>query len=345
MAANTSYADFPRLAALAAGDGFLPRQLTFRGTRLVFAWGIMALGGLAALLVVVFRAETSALIPLYAIGVFLSFTLSQSGMVVRAWKMGHMQPGEVVKTEATTLSYEPLWKRHMLLSGFGALVTGVVMIVFAVTKFTSGAWFIVVLIPVLVFGFFQIHRHYVKVAALLSGVGKRPKQFTGPVTSLILVDDVHAGTLRLVNYAEALGVPWKAIHVEIDPQRSAIVRKKWQERIVDVLGNRELTILESPYRQLISPIRHYVEEELARHPNSFINIIMGHLVMETPWEQALHKNSALIFNLALQGLERVAVINVPYQIHNLHHVNGGNHDAPEHEAARAHNSAEPTRED
>jgi amino acid transporter len=336
MAANTSFADFPRLAALHAGDGFLPRQLTFRGTRLVFAWGIMALGGLATLLVIFFKAETSALIPLYAIGVFLSFTMSQSGMVVRAWKIGHMQPGEVIKTEATTLTYEPFWKRHMLLSGFGALVTGTVMIVFAITKFTSGAWFIILLIPTLVFCFFQIHFHYRKVAALLSGVGKRPKQFNGPVTSLILVDDVHAGTLRLVNYAEALGVPWKALHIEINPQRSAVVRKKWQERIVDVIGERELAIVESPYRQLISPIRQYVEEELAKHPNSFINIIMGHLVMETPWEQVLHKNSAFIFNLALQQLERVAVINVPYQIHNLHHSSNGHDEVPQHEAIRDH---------
>lgn len=345
MAANTSFADFPRLAALHAGDGFLPRQLTFRGTRLVFAWGIMALGGLAVLLVIFFHAETSALIPLYAIGVFLSFTMSQSGMVIRAWKVGHMQPGEVIKTEATTLKYEPLWRRHMLLSGFGALVTGVVLIVFAVTKFTSGAWFIVVLIPILVFCFFQIHYHYKKVAALLSGVGKRPKQFSGPVSSLILVDDVHAGTLRLVNYAEALGVPWKALHIEINPAKSAIVRKKWQERVVDVLGERELVIVELPYRQLISPIRQYVEEELAKNPNSFINIIMGHLAMETPWEQVLHQNSALIFNLALQQFERVAVINVPYQIHNLHHQNGVKDDRRQHEAIRAHNTEDAPRAD
>jgi amino acid transporter len=339
MAANTSYADFPRLAALHAGDGFLPRQLTFRGTRLVFSWGITALGGLAILLVIFFNAETSALIPLYAIGVFLSFTMSQTGMVVRAWKIGHMRPGEVVKTEATTLEYDPHWKRHMLLSGFGALATGVVMIVFTVTKFTSGAWFIVLLVPVLVFCFFQIHHHYRKVAALLSAAGKRPEQYYGPVVSLILVDDVHAGTLRLINYAEALGVPWKALHIEINPEKSAIVRKKWQERVVNVLGERELVIVESPYRQLISPIREHIEAELARHPNSFVNVIMGHLVMETPWEQVLHQNSAFIFNLALQQLERVAVINVPYQIHNLHYHNG-NHDGIQHNHASAiHDSA------
>jgi hypothetical protein len=176
-------------------------------------------------------------------------------------------------------------------------------------------------------------------------VGKRPKQFNGPVTSLILVDDVHAGTLRLVNYAEALGVPWKALHIEINPAKTAVVRKKWQERVVDALGERELTIVESPYRELIGPIRQYVEEELARHPNSFINIIMGHLVMETPWEQVLHQNSALIFNLTLQQFERVAVINVPYQIHNLHHHSSVHDGVQQHETIRVHNTADTAGDD
>jgi amino acid transporter len=319
MAANTSYADFPRLAALVARDGYLPRQLTHLGTRLVFSRGIVVLGGFALLLVVFFKAQTSALIPLYAIGVFMSFTLSQSGMVIHAWRSSKVKPGEEIKTEATTLEYDPHWIRHMALSGFGAIATGIVMIVFTVTKFTTGAWFIVILIPVLVFCFYQIRQHYRNVAVLLSGASKRPKQYNGPVTNLILVDDVHAGTLRLVNYAETLNLPWKAIHIELNSEKSAIVRKKWEERVVNVLGQRDLIIVESPYRQLIQPIRQYVEQELAKHPDSFINVIMGHLVMDTPWEQVLHQNSALIFNLALQQLDRVAVINVPYQIHHLHH--------------------------
>jgi hypothetical protein len=330
MAANTSYADFPRLAALVARDGYLPRQLAHLGTRLVFSRGIMVLGLFALLLVVFFKAQTSSLIPLYAIGVFMSFTLSQSGMVIHAWRSSKVKPGEKVATEATTLEYDPHWKRHMVLSGIGAVATGIVMIVFTVTKFTTGAWFIVILIPVLVFIFSQIHQHYGDVAALLSVAGKRPKQHNGPVTNLILVDDVHAGTLRLVNYAEALKLPWKALHIDLNTGKSAIVRKKWEERVNNVLGERDLIIIESPYRQLIQPIRQYVEQELAEHPDSFINVIMGHLVMDTPWEQVLHQNSALIFNFALQQLERVAVINVPYQIHHLHHHNG-DHNGLQHQ--------------
>lgn len=315
MAANTSYADFPRLAALHAGDGFLPRQLTFRGSRLVYSYGIMALGGLAMLLVIFFRAEVSALIPLYAIGVFLSFTMSQTGMVVRARKMSKMKPGEVIQTEATTLQYDPHWKQHMLLSGGGALVTGIVMVVFAVTKFTAGAWFIILLIPVLVFIFFQIHYHYKDVATYLSlSNPKQIKHNVGPVISLLLVEDVHAGTLRMVDYAKSAGIPWKAIHVAIRPEKTEEVIQKWKERV----GEGELVIIPSPFRHLIEPIREYVKSELAQQPQGYVNIVMGHLAMDTVWEQGLHQNSAVIFSLGLQNLERVAVTTIPYQIHHLH---------------------------
>jgi amino acid transporter len=330
MAANTSYADFPRLAALQAGDGFLPRQLTFKGSRLVFSWGIVLLGILASFLVVFFRAETSALIPLYAIGVFLSFTLSQSGMVVRMWKCGKMPPGKVIKTEATVLEHDPHWRPKMALSGFGALVTGIVMIVFAVTKFSQGAWFIVLLIPCLVLFFFRIHYHYRDVANLLSLSGRKPKRHTGPVSSLLLVEDVHAGTLRMVDYAKSLGFPWKAIHIEINPDKTPAILQKWADRV----GESELVIVPSPFRQMAEPIREYVQAELEKNPKAYLNIIMGHLAMDTFWEQALHQNSILIFNLALQSLERVAVINVPYQIHHLEY-NGENgvHNGAENKAA------------
>jgi hypothetical protein len=313
LAANTSYADFPRLAALIAGDGFLPRQLTIKGSRLVFSWGIVSLGILASLLVVFFRAETSALIPLYAIGVFLSFTLSQAGMAVHTWRAGKMKPGEVIESDSTVMRYDPAWRPHMVLSAFGAVVTGIVMIVFAVTKFALGAWFVVVLIPVLVFAFYRIHAHYKDVASLLSLSGKRPKHQIGPVMSLLFIEDVHAGAMRMVDYAKSLGCGWKAVHVAVNPDKADIVKQKWTERI----GEGELIVLPSPYRQLTGPIRDFVESELERLPEGYVNVILGHLAMDTPWEQALHQNSAIIFNIALQGLERVAVTNVPYQIHHL----------------------------
>ena len=171
MAGNTSYADFPRLAALIAGDGFLPRQLTFRGGRLVFSWGIVVLAALAIVLVIVADARTTALIPLYAIGVFLSFTISQTGMVVHLRHIGKLKPGEVVQGLETNLEYDAHWRTKIVISAVGAFFTFIVMLVFAITKFASGAWFVVLLIPFLVMIFFRIHRHYKEVAHALSTSG------------------------------------------------------------------------------------------------------------------------------------------------------------------------------
>ncbi len=312
MAANTSYADFPRLAALAAGDGFLPRQLTYRGSRLVFSWGITVLAGFASALVAALGARTTALIPLYAIGVFLSFTLSQVGMVVHLRRIGKLKHGETLDSADTTLSYDPAWRLKMTISAFGALCTGVVMVIFAVTKFTTGAWFVVVLIPALVLVFSRIHRHYQNVRQSLSLRGVTPDIQAHPVQTLVLVDDVHAETVRLVSFAKSLGHPWHAIHVGVNPDKTDLVQQRWKERI----GEGDLIVIPSPYRHLAAPIRAYVMQLLADYPGSYVHIVLGHLVMDTYWEQALHQNSAFIFNLALTGLERVVVTQVPYQVHH-----------------------------
>jgi amino acid transporter len=163
MAANTAFADFPRLSALQAYDGFLPKQLTFRGSRLVYSWGIVSLAIIASIMIIVFQASVTRLIPLYAIGVFMSFTLSQTGMARRWWKSGHLQPGEQVVEPGSIVTHDHQWKLKMVINGFGAICTLVVMIVFAITKFKDGAWVIVILIPTLVFGFSTIHRHYTRL--------------------------------------------------------------------------------------------------------------------------------------------------------------------------------------
>ena len=322
MAGNTSYADFPRLASLVAGDGFLPRQLTFRGGRLVFSWGIVALAGLAIVLVVIADARTTALIPLYAIGVFLSFSISQTGMVLHSRHVGKLKPGEKVQGLETTLEYDRHWKTKAVISAIGAVCTFVVMLVFAVTKFTSGAWFVVLLIPILVLIFFRIHRHYQEVAHALSTstTSAQVDLESRPVMTLILVDDVHAETVRMVNFAKSLGHPWRAVHIGINPDKIKSVQEKWKKRI----GEGELVIIPSPYRLLAEPLRDYILEVQEQTPGSFVHVIMGHLVMDTYWEQALHQNSALLFTLALSRLERVVVTNVPYQIH--HHVDEHGHD-------------------
>ena len=196
------------------------------------------------------------------------------------------------------------------------------MLVFAVTKFTSGAWFVVLLIPILVLIFFRIHRHYQEVAHALSTstTSAQVDLESRPVMTLILVDDVHAETVRMVNFAKSLGHPWRAVHIGINPDKIKSVQEKWKKRI----GEGELVIIPSPYRLLAEPLRDYILEVQEQTPGSFVHVIMGHLVMDTYWEQALHQNSALLFTLALSRLERVVVTNVPYQIH--HHVDEHGHD-------------------
>ncbi len=311
MAANTSYADFPRLAALHAGDGFLPRQLTYRGSRLVFSWGVVGLAGFASMLVLIAGARTTRLIPLYAIGVFLSFTMSQTGMVVRLRKIGRMKPGEFIQGRETMMSYDPHWRIKVVISAFGACCTAVVMFVFAITKFADGAWFVVLLIPTLVFIFFRIHYHYRDVARALSLEGIPVDTTPHQVHTLILVDDVHAETVRMVNFAKSLGHPWRAIHIGLNPDKIDVVKAKWQQRI----GEGELVIIPSPYRLLAEPLREYIEQIQAEDPDGFVHIIMGHLAMNTYWEQVLHQNTAMVINLVLSRLDRVVVTSVPYQIY------------------------------
>jgi amino acid transporter len=310
MAANTSYADFPRLAALQAADGFLPRQLTYRGGRLVFSWGIMTLALAASVLVIVMRASTTALIPLYAIGVFLSFTLSQTGMVVHARKIGRLNPGERIEGAESVMEYDRNWRLHMIISGVGAMATFIVMLIFAVTKFFSGAWFVLILIPTLVFIFSRIHGHYKDVAQALSLENARSQIKTDRVITLLLVDGVHMGTLQMVNFAKSLGSPWRAIHVAVNPEKAQRTQEKWDHYI----GDDKLVIIQSPYRHLMAPIREYVMDVLRENSDAIVHIVMGHLAMDSVFTQALHQNSSLILNLGLTGLERVVVTIVPMQV-------------------------------
>jgi hypothetical protein len=195
-----------------------------------------------------------------------------------------------------------------------------VMLVFAVTKFATGAWFIIVLIPVLVYIFFRIHSHYKGVAHALSLAGRRPDVDAREVQTLILVDDVHAETARLVNFAKSLQHPWRAVHIAVNADKATIVQKKWDERI----GEGELVIIPSPFRQLAEPITDYILRLQREKPGSFVHIIMGHLAMDTYFEQVLHQNSSYIFTLSLSRLENVVVTTVPYHIH----IDGKDHDEP-----------------
>jgi amino acid transporter len=311
MAANTSFADFPRLSALVAADGFLPRQFTYRGSRLVYSRGIAALAAVASLLILLFDASVTGLIPLYAIGVFLSFTLSQAGMARRWWKMGHLTPGVEIHERGSTLHHEPRWQIRMLVNGFGAACTAVVMIVFAATKFSQGAWVVVVSTPILVAIFFAIHRHYRDLAKNLSledyGVPPAGRR----IRVILPVSGVHRGTVAALRYARSLSDDVTAVHVTLDPEEAERVRKKWETWGEGV----RLVILDSPYRLLLEPLLAYIEEILERRqPNDTVTIVVPQFVPRRWWHNLLHTQTALLLRLALMFRQGIVITDVPYHV-------------------------------
>jgi amino acid transporter len=310
MAANTAFADFPRLSALAAKDGFLPRQLTFRGSRLVYSNGIVTLSIIASILIIIFKASVSLLIPLYAIGVFLSFTLSQTGMARRWWKIGHLQKGDEVVEPGSVLRYNQGWRSKMLINGFGAVCTAIVMVIFAVTKFREGAWVVLIIIPVLVKIFFTIHGHYRDLASHLtldrfSGLPERHTRHR----VIMPVSGIHQGTLEALRYAKLLSDDVTAIHVSMEPDETEKVRKKWKTWGE---GTR-LIILDSPFRLFIEPLLKYLEEIIDnRQPNETITIVVPQFIPSKRWHNTLHMRAADVLRQELLSKHGVVVTDVPY---------------------------------
>jgi amino acid transporter len=311
MAANTAYADFPRLSALMAADGFLPRQLTFRGSRLVFSRGIVLLALAASSLIIIFDASVTLLIPLYAIGVFLSFTLSQTGMARRWRKSGHLGVNQQVKEKGSILVHDPRWSIKMIVNGFGAICTAIVMMVFATTKFRDGAWIVLILTPILVFIFSAIHRHYKNLAGHLSLEDfMEPRRVTHHRV-VLPISGVHRGTLSALNYARSISPDVTAVHVSIDPVESQIIQQKW-----DKWGdNTRLVMVDSPYRLLLEPIVDYVKQLSERsQPGDMITVVVPQFVPEKDWTNLLHTQTALWLRFALMDQPGVVITEVPYQI-------------------------------
>ncbi len=311
MAANTAFADFPRLSALLAQDGFLPRQLAFRGSRLVYSSGIVALSAVASLLILVFQASVTGLIPLYAIGVFMSFTLSQTGMARRWRKTGYLQPGEERKERGSTLHHDARWRLKLGINAFGAVCTLIVMFVFVITKFRDGAWVVLIIIPSLVVILMNIHRHYRNLASNLSldRHGDAPPTIRHRV--IMPLSGVHRGSLAGLRYARMLSDDITAVHVSVDPEEADKLRGKWEN-----WGNGvRLVILESPYRLLVEPLIDYIEEIYARRqPNETITIVVPQFVPSHRWENFLHTNAAQILRDALLNQPGIVVTDVPYQL-------------------------------
>jgi amino acid transporter len=313
MAANTAFADFPRLGALIAKDGFIPRQLAYRGSRLVYSRGIVTLAVIASILMILFNASVTRLIPLYAIGVFLSFTLSQSGMALRWWKSGKLKPGEEKVERGSTIHYEKSWIFKMIINGFGALCTAVVMMVFAITKFKDGAYLVLILIPILVGVFWMIHRHYNNLAKNLSldNFGVIPPH-TNRHRVIMPVSGVHQGTLAGLRYARMLSDDVTAVHIVIEPADAEKTRKKWETWGEGV----RLVMLDSPYRLFIEPLLEYIADLAEkRQPGETITVVVPEFVSDNRLTDALHTNTANILRSQLKTQHGIVITNVPYHVH------------------------------
>jgi amino acid transporter len=311
MAANTAFAGFPRLAAILAQDGFMPRQFTFRGSRLVFSRGIAALAITAGLLIILFGASVNRLIPLYAIGVFLSFTLSQAGMSLRWWKAGRLKPGEQLVERSSTLHYDPKWRIKMIANGLGALCTFIVTLVFGFTKFVDGAWIVVALIPLMVVVFYAIHRHYINLAKRLSLDLDRSYP---PITRqrvILLISGVHQGSLAGLRYARSISTDVTALYVSLDPDETTRIHEKWE---VWGEGTR-LKVIESPFRTLVEPILGYIEVQCQiRQQHEIITVVVPQFVSHHWWSGLLHSQTAFMLRLGLLLRPGVVIIEVPYLV-------------------------------
>jgi amino acid transporter len=294
LAANTSYADFPRLGSFMANDGYLPRQLRNRGDRLVYSNGMLLLTALAIALIVAFRASTTALIPLYAVGVFTAFTLSQAGMVVH-WLR----------------SRDPGWHWSIAVNGAGAVTTAVVLLVIAVAKFSQGAWFVLVLIPALVLYFRGIRLHYEDVARRLAlPPHERCELVELRNHVIVLVSRIDRRLRHAIAYAKSLkGVSCEAVFVDVNGDSAERMRREWDECDFGI----PLVTLPSPYRQLIEPIREYVRgQALPYDDDEVVTVILPEYV-PTKWSDfLLHDPTPLRIKTAMYGEPDVIVTDVPY---------------------------------
>jgi amino acid transporter len=292
LAANTAYADFPRLSSIVARDGFLPRQFSNQGDRLAFSNGIFALSLFAALLLVVFGGDTHALIPLYMIGVFISFTLSQFGMVLH-WRRLR----------------EPGWIASAFINGIGAIATAVVLCIVAMTKALEGAWIIILLIPVLVWVFKATGRHYEHVADQLS-LNNWKGETRQHSTVLVPIGGVHRAVLQAVAYARSLSEDVRALFVDTDAAATERVREDWQKWG----GGTKLEVLPSPYRSLMEPLLEYIDQLQAENPRDYVTVILPEFVPAEWWQHLLHNQRALLIKGALLFRPRVVVTSVPFHL-------------------------------
>ena len=341
LAANTSFADFPRLSSLLAADRYLPRQFANRGDRFVFSNGIILLAVFSIVLIVIFGGSEQAMLPLYALGVFLSFTLSQAGMVIhwmRARKVTEARERILAQEEsrrihmtedptAASHAAERLraierdeggnWLSSMIINAAGAVITFVVFLVIAVTKFTHGAWAVIVLIPLIVLMFRAIHKHYRMVAAQLSLEKAIKPERNMPLREnyiIVPVAGIHRGILPALKYARTLAGPTNthviAVYIEINPENTEEIKRQWKIWGEDI----PLCILPSPYRSITSPLLNFINQEAKSHKRSITTVVLPEFVPRVWWQQLLHNQTSLLIKGRLLFSPNIVVTSVPHHL-------------------------------
>ncbi|HTE83145.1 MAG TPA: APC family permease, partial [Dehalococcoidia bacterium] len=301
LAANTAFADFPRLASILGKDRYLPRQFQYRGDRLAFSVGIVVLAALAGVLIVAFQGSVTNLIPLYTVGVFVAFTLSQVGMIRHWWRYREQ---------------ERSWRRSAILNGVGAVATGTVAILVGIAKFALGAWMVLVLVPVLVAIMWSIHRHYRNVEdALELDREDTPLPPLAPPRALVPISRLDRATLQALAFARSFSADVSAIHVSDDPKEARAMKDRWEQWGGDV----PLVIVESPYRALIPPLLAYIDAISRGDPARSITVVLSEFVPRHFWEYPLHNQTALRLKLRLFFRPNTIVIDVPYHLRQQPH--------------------------
>jgi hypothetical protein len=291
LAANTGFTGFPRLASVLADDRFMPRQFAFRGERLAFSFGIVALALMSILVLAAFGGSVTNLVPLYTIGVFVAFTLSQSGLV-RRWRRLR----------------NPGWRTSMAINSFGTVVTGTVLMVVAVTKFTHGAWMVLLVMPLLVLVLYGIHSHYRTVQdALTLARPDEPLPVFRPPVVLVPVARLDRAAVQAIAFARSISPTVRAVHIATTPESAEEFRARWAAWTREV----PLDVIESPYRSLLQPLLRYIER-IDERDDRPITIVLAEFVPRNWWEWILHSQTALRLKLALLFRPNTIVIDVPY---------------------------------
>ncbi|MBN1963385.1 MAG: APC family permease [Anaerolineae bacterium] len=323
LAANTGFQDFPRLSSFLAKDDFLPRWMQNRGDRLVYNYGIIVLALIASLVVIIFQANEIAMLPLYALGVMMSFTLSQTGMSRLMTRISHLKPGESVHTQVTEIHYESGWRWKKLVNTVGAITTGIVFIILTATKFVDGAWIVVLAIPLLVYFFHRIHRHYEYVAGALTTEGFDEKDLVETANVVIVpIADVHRGTLLALQYSKRIASDVRAICIATSPAVRERIEKRWA-RFPRMTQGVQLIIIEYDYRDILTPLEDYIEqvndEEFA---DQLVTVVIPEFIPSSIFAQSLHNQTARLLQQRLRTKPDVIMINVPYHIAANNHTAG-----------------------